>query len=152
MMPLAYYMSKVSDDMVRRAYIARMIDAKGRAARAWQMMADDGYERVSDDSPDILADGRAVVRAGGAAWAVRPDIHAARVRAALDAERARRPVRDASGSASRTCTAILDGQLCGGSLKMATVCPRCTLGRHGVAATLTCDVCGAVTAVMRGAE
>jgi hypothetical protein len=90
-MPLAYYMSKVSDDMVRRAYIARMIDAKGRAARARQMMADDGYERVSDDSPDILADGRAVVRAGGVAWAVRPDIHAARVQAALESERASVP-------------------------------------------------------------
>ena len=48
------------------------------------------------------------------------------------------------------CKALIDGQLCGGTLVRAAVCPRCALGKSGVAATLTCDVCGHVTAIMRG--
>lgn len=49
----------------------------------------------------------------------------------------------------KMCTAVIDGQLCGGTMVRLAVCPRCALGRMGVAATLTCDVCGAVTAEMR---
>lgn len=48
------------------------------------------------------------------------------------------------------CTSLIDGQLCGGNLAIHMVCPNCALGKSGVAATLTCDVCGHVTAIMRG--
>lgn len=55
-------------------------------------------------------------------------------------------------AAEDVCRALIDGQLCGGTLIRAAVCPRCALGKSGVSATLTCDVCGHVTAVMRGGK
>lgn len=67
---------------------------------------------------------------------------------AVAAQQGSEPSRQAGGPA--TCNALIDGQLCGGTLVRASVCPRCALGKQGVVATLTCDVCGHVSAIMRG--
>lgn len=124
--------------------------------RADRLFAE-GYEVVDADhgSASVIAGGqiRPVVWSAGKAWALRPDIHAKRLADAMAQAKQRDAAiaaQQASVTASQpasptTCTALIDGQLCGGSLIMAPVCPRCALGKSGVAATLTCDVCGHVS-------
>ena len=121
-------------------------------------MISNGFEVV--DLPDgqlLTDDGREVLRAHGKAWALRPEIHAKRLAEAMeqarqrDAELAAQKEQTANTTTrATTCPALIDGQLCGGTLVRASVCPRCALGKSGVTATLTCDVCGHVTAIMRG--
>lgn len=115
-----------------------------------------GFEPL--DIPDdalLTDDGREVLRARGRAWALRPEIHAQRLAEAVEYARQRSEAMPASqqpATPPATCTALIDGQLCGGTLVNAAVCPRCALGKSGVAATLTCDVCGHVSAIMREAK
>ena len=121
-------------------------------------MLDNGFELLDIPADRLLTeDGREVLRAHGKAWVLKPEIHAKRLAEAM--EQARQ--RDAAIAAQQaqqpkqttqqtTCTTLIDGQLCGGTLIRAAVCPRCALGKMGVVATLTCDVCGHVTAIMRG--
>lgn len=140
-------MARLSMESVRRAYIARVRLEHGRIGSARGLMLANGFEVVDIPADQLLTnDGREVLRAHGKAWALRPEIHAQRLAHAMG--RAKQPARQAELPA--ICTSLIDGQLCGGTLVKAAVCPRCALGKSGVAATLTCDVCGHVTAVMRG--
>lgn len=150
----AMYEAPFSD--IRAAYISRARLEAGRVATAQQMMIDNGFERVEITGDALLTDdGREVLRAHGKAWALKPEIHAKRraeaiaagVNAAVAVAASQQPATPPT-----TCTTLIDGQLCGGTLVKAPVCPRCALGKQGVAATLTCDVCGHVTAIMREAK
>ena len=143
---------------VRTAYINRTRLEKQRIEDFDGWMLENGYERLEIPSEQLLTeDGREVLRAHERAWALRPEIHAKRLAeameqarqrdAAIAAQQAQQPKQPAQQT---TCTALIDGQLCGGTLIRAAVCPRCALGKSGVVATLTCDVCGHVTAIMRG--
>lgn len=141
---------------VRTAFIAAARREAGRFADDEGWLRDRGYEPVEVDSGSSLThDGREVLRLRGQPWALRPEIHTKRLTEAM--ERARQ--RDAALAAQQepstpksptACTSLIDGQLCGGNLVRAAVCPRCALGISGVVATLTCDVCGHVMAIMRG--
>lgn len=139
---------------VRGAYIVRARMESGRIADARQWMIDNGFELL--DVPDdtlLTSDGREVLRAHGKAWALVPEVHAQRLAEAMAQARQRSEAMAAQQqppAPPTTCTTLIDGQLCGGTLTHAPVCPRCALGKSGVAATRTCDVCGHVTAVMRG--
>ena len=141
---------------VRELFIARTRVEKGRIAASSALLAH-GLVQVDADGNGMLQDGRSVIYAHGKAWALRPEVHAQRLAEAM--EQARK--RDAAIAEQQSqptppsqqptaCASLIDGQLCGGTLVRAAVCPRCALGRAGVAATLTCDVCGHVFAVMRG--
>lgn len=143
---------------VRAAYITRSRIESGRIADTRQWMLDNGFELLDIPTDRLLTeDGREVLRAHGKAWALKPEIHAQRLAEAMEqarkrdatiaAQQAQQPKQTAQQT---TCTSLIDGQLCGGTLIRAAVCPRCALGKSGVAATLTCDVCGHVTAIMRG--
>lgn len=143
---------------VRAAYITRSRIESGRIADTRQWMLDNGFELISVSEDALLTDdGREILHAHGKAWALKPEIHAQRLAEAMEqarkrdatiaAQQAQQPKQTAQQT---TCTSLIDGQLCGGTLVLAAVCPRCALGKSGVAATLTCDVCGHVTAVMRG--
>ena len=142
---------------VKKAYAIRAKAERGRIEFVNNAMYRAGFELVEPDNGMLTGDGREVARACGKAWALRPEIHAQRLAEAM--EQARK--RDAQMAASQpqpaplnqqptTCTSMIDGQLCGGTLMRAPVCPRCALGKSGVVATLTCDVCGHVMAIMRG--
>lgn len=144
---------------VRDAYIIRARIESGRIANAVAWMQDNGFELL--DIPDdalLTSDGREILRAHGRAWALKPEIHAARLAEALEQAKQRAVAAQQEAETGRqtgdpaVCAALIDGQLCGGTLIMAPVCPRCALGKSGVAATLTCDVCGQVTAIMREAK
>lgn len=150
----AVFMARAEFVDVREAFVARARAESGRNAILRGVVREAGYEQVSVDPSALLTpDGREVLRLCGRAWALLPEIHAKRQKEALEAgveaEKARRAAQQQTGRPT-TCTALIDGQLCGGTLIHATVCPRCALGKSGVAATRTCDVCGHVTAVMRG--
>lgn len=147
-------------DAVRTAYITRARLESGRITTARQMMLDSGFEQV-DVSEDarLTKDGREILRAHGKAWVLKPEVHAQRLAEALEQAKQRDAAKKQAEQQSpppekreqpTTCTALIDGQLCGGTLINTPVCPRCALGKSGVAATRTCDVCGHVTAVMRG--
>ena len=103
----------------------------------------------------LTQDGREVLWSAGKAWALQPEIHAKRLAEAMEQAKQRDAAlagQQQPASPPTVCTSLIDGQLCGGTLINAPVCPRCVLGKMGVAATLTCDVCGHVTAIMREAK
>ena len=151
-------MVSASMDDVRRAYIARVRLEHGRIDSARGVMLATGHEAVDVPAHQLLTDdGREVLRAHGKAWALRPEIHAQRLAEAMEqarqrdaAQAAQQPQPAQPAPQPTVCTSLIDGQLCGGNLAMTPVCPNCALGKSGVAATLTCDVCGHVTAIMRG--
>lgn len=151
----AMYTASFAD--VRLAYISRARLEAARIASVFDMMEVNGFELL--DIPDgqlLTEDGREILHVHGKAWALQPEIHAKRLTEAMEQAKQRDAALVVKNAASRpqshpaTCTSLIDGHLCGGTLIMAPVCPRCALGKSGVAATLTCDVCGHVTAVMRG--
>ena len=122
-------------------------------------MLENGFEMLNVSADALLTDdGREILHAHGKAWALRPEIHAKRLAEAMEQARQRdaaqadqqQPQPAQPPHPPTICTSLIDGQLCGGTLIRAAVCPRCALGKQGVAATLTCDVCGHVTAIMRG--
>ena len=112
-----------------------------------------GFERISANRGDSFLEDCGILRpvkwVGDSAFALSVDRHVAEVEKSIaDAQRSEEIITHATiGQAS--CPALIDGQLCGGALSATPVCPRCALGKHGVAQVLTCDVCGAQTAVMR---
>ena len=143
---------------LRAAYIERAKVESGRIADTRQWMLDNGFEMLNVSADALLTDdGREILHVHGKAWALRPEIHAQRLAEAMEQARKRdaaiaeqRSLPTPPSQQPTTCTSLIDGQLCGGTLIMAPVCPRCALGKSGVAATMTCDVCGHVTAIMRG--
>lgn len=142
---------------VRTLWIYRAQVEAGRISSAREMMAALGFECVDIPADQLLTDdGREVLRAHGKTWALRPDIHAQRLAEAMEqarkrdaAQAAQQPQPAKPSSHPAICTSLIDGQLCGGALIRVVVCPRCALGKSGVVATLTCSVCGHVTAVMK---
>lgn len=137
--------------------VDELIDGRIDEARAW--LVSRGWteiDSVPDDTitaPDkrrYMPDGREIMPAQGKLWVLSPEEHQRRIEADMAAKREdKTQASPAPELPPDTCASIIDGQLCGGSLKITHVCPRCALGKHGVSSTLTCDVCGAVTAVMR---
>lgn len=121
-----------------------------------QYLIDFGFEEIEIESLTnemMTPDGRGVLWSAGKAWALKPEVHAQRLAEAMEQARQRDAAlagQQQQAKPPTACTSLIDGQLCGGTLNRAAVCPRCALGKSGVTATLTCDVCGHVTAIMRG--
>ena len=141
---------------VRALWIFRARNEAGRIADAKAGMLVNGFEQIDVANDALLTDdGREVLRAHGRAWALRPEIHAQRLAEAIEQARQRDAALAGQQQPAQlappptVCTSLIDGQLCGGSLTLTPVCPNCALGKSGVAATLTCDVCGHITAIMR---
>lgn len=141
---------------VRAAFIAAAKRESGRIQDDADWLRGRGYERIDAQPGQLLTtDGREVLRLRGDAWALRPETHAKRLAEAMERARQRDGVMATQQPAQPAtpptiCPSLIDGQLCGGTLVQMPVCPRCALGKQGIAATLTCDVCGHVTAIMRG--
>ena len=147
---------RINFEKVRSIYISLARERAGRTGSAKKWIIDNGFELVGVPADQLLTDdGREIIRAYGKAWALKPEVHAQRLADAVeqakqrDAAMAKRQPAQPTNPPT-TCTTLIDGQLCGGTLIRAAVCPRCALGKMGVAATLTCDVCGHVTAIMQG--
>ena len=142
---------------VKAAYIDRIKTENERVNEARSWLVSKGYVELSGNdqetiisvgSDEYLPDGRVVIRAQKKVWALPAEVHKKNIEQAIDAaQRNAEPTPVAMEQAS--CPALIDGQLCGGALSATPVCPKCALGKQGVAQILTCDVCGAQTAVMR---
>lgn len=146
------YMSIASLATCRKAWVARVMTEKSRLSAVKSALINDGFEPVDTELP-MTDDGREVMHIPGVgAWALRPDIHEMRRLEAIAAaeERRRASMAEDKMMTSNVCHSLIDNQLCGGHIVSKPICPRCALGRSGVVETRTCDVCGHVTAVMRG--
>lgn len=146
-----------------RQAMARMDDLiDGRIDEAREWLTSRGWTEIDCEPADAITapdkrrympDGREIMPAQGKLWVLSPEEHKRRIEADMAAKREGQEQSQAAPALlPDTCAAVIDGQLCGGALKVATVCSKCALGKHGVAFTLTCDVCGAVTAIMRGGK
>lgn len=141
-------MYRASDEDVRAAYIARMSDAKGKRRRSNDVMLSAGYEAVPD-SGQITADGREIVRSAGVAWALRAEVHAARLAEAFETARKQQAEKQATQQsdvkeaiAAITCPQMAEGKPCGGALNRRGVCPSCVTGKMGYKYRYTCESCG----------
>ena len=148
-------LSAIDFPTVRTAFIARARIESGRIADARQWMLDNGFELLDVSADRLLTDdGREILHAHGKAWALKPEVHAERLeeafRLAKERDKALAAQSEQVKAASpKFCTQMIDGQLCGGDLLYKPVCPSCSLGKSGVAATAKCKVCDNVSAIMR---
>lgn len=148
------YMSRMEFDDVRVAWIARARSEAGRQQRVAESMFALGFEPVTASAGAAMTDdGREIMWIEDGAWALTADKHAQRVQAAIAAEKAKRQTsqHDEQPDSANRCVEIISGQLCGGDLIISPICPKCALGKQGVVATATCDVCGHKSAVVGGA-
>ena len=140
---------------IRKAYVARARIESGRIADARQWMLDNGFELLDVPADRLLTDdGREILHAHGKAWALKPEVHAARLEEAFRLAKERDKAiaaqsEQAKAASPKFCTQMIDGQLCGGELLYKPVCPSCSLGKSGVAATAKCKVCDNISAIMR---
>jgi hypothetical protein len=141
-------LSALPIDDVKTAYIQRFYIERDRLDHVTQRLIDNGYEWIDDPVTPITDDGREVLRIGRRAFALRPEIHADRLREALEHERSMREAEAAQQSAqsesvaSITCPQMVSGKPCGGALNRAPVCPSCVTGRMGYKYRYTCESCG----------
>ena len=145
----------VEFSLARSSWISRARAEAGRKATAFDSMREIGFAPIDVPAGQLLTeDGREILHMHGKSWVLQPEIHAKRLAEAMEQARKRDAAmaeqQSQPSQSPTTCMSLIDGQLCGGTLVRASVCPRCALGKSGVTATLTCDVCGHVTAIMRG--
>ena len=147
----------VEFSLARSSWIYRVRAEAGRKATAFDSMREIGFAPIDAQAGQLLTeDGREILHVHGNAWVLQPEIHAKRLAEAMEQARQRDAALAGQQQPAQlappptVCTSLIDGQLCGGTFVRASVCPRCALGKSGVIATLTCDVCGHVTAIIKG--
>lgn len=152
-------LSRVSISDIR-ALFARLEELHdGRIDEAREWLISRGWEEIHEvpadalhapDGKTYLPDGREILRSQGLLWALTPAEISRRTAIDMEQSQGRAAAVAVAEQANRddVCLSVIDDQLCGGSLTRVPVCPRCTLGKQGATATLTCDVCGHVTVVM----
>lgn len=120
-----------------RAYTDKAERAEAEAIKA---MPDRGYEQTTEAGA-MTADGREVVEMYGRRWALRQDVHAAKVdRQSKTAAPSVQPVRE--GVADVPCPQMSGGRPCGATLNRSPVCPSCVTGKMGYRYRYTCEACG----------
>lgn len=130
-------------------------DLRNRRKAVAQML-DSGWEVVyAPYAQRFLSDGRAVVLVLGQMWALRKDIHAARIAEALaqaqQLEADKRAVEPETKSVVGTETlSVLSCPKCGDTLQHTAVCPKCAAGKLGYRHRYTC-VCGAIEIISQEA-
>ena len=144
---------------VKAAYIDRIKTENERVNEARSWLVSKGYVELSGNdqetiisvgSDEYLPDGRVVIRAQKKVWALPAEVHKKNIEQAIDAAQ-RNAESTPVAMEQASCPALIDGQICGGTLSATPVCPRCSLGKMGVQSVLECDVCGHKSAIMRQA-
>ena len=145
----------ISDIRTLFARLEELHDGRIDEARDWLISR--GWEEIHEipadalrapDGRTYLQDGREVLRAQGLLWALTPAEISRRTAIDMGQSQGQAKAAPEQANSDDVCLSVIDDQLCGGSLTRAPVCPRCTLGKQGATATLTCDVYGHVTVVM----
>lgn len=96
------------------------------------------FEEIDGLEPGTLLapDGRAVLWIDGQSWALRPEVHAARVQSFVTKAVAAKTAQQASESLGPSCPK------CGDATNRTAVCPKCALGKAGLKYQYSCT-CGA---------
>jgi hypothetical protein len=121
---------------LRKLWIFRARAESGRIANERSWMESQGFERVdADPGFAILPDGREVIKAAGATWALRADVHADRLATALKNARKKTPSTPGEGVSAVLCPA------CKSVMAKSPVCPGCAKGRAGFKILCICTEC-----------
>jgi hypothetical protein len=134
--------------LVKRAYILRIRREKQSAAESEQYLHDRGYEKVGVEPSALLTpDGREVVRLFGEPWALRPEVHKARLEEAMRHEKMVNAAASKTGPVSEgisniRCPQMVNGTPCGAALNLKPVCRSCLTGKAGFRFRYSCESCG----------
>ena len=130
---------------VRTAYISRIKSEKHRIESVREDMSKRGFEVVAAGPRDVTThDGREILWVHGAAWALRPEMHAAYLSGAFESAKntQTKSVVGTESLSQMTCPK------CGDSLQHTSVCPKCAAGKLGYRHRYTC-VCGGVDLISK---
>lgn len=133
---LYFAMLRTPFEHVRQAFVQRSRVEHDRVDDTAMWMADRGYELV--DAPEgslITDDGREIIHVFGTAWALRAEVHTARLQAALAGGQRAKPAVPGEGLASVLCPA------CRSIMAKSPVCPNCSKGRQGYKILCICSEC-----------
>lgn len=137
-------------EAARRAWIARALTESQRI-KPEQWLESRGYVTVdAADNVEWMPDGRRVLRVRGAAYALRQDVHAERVRVALEAKRASTKTDETKSVVGTESLSAMVCPRCGDNLQHTAVCPKCAAGKLGYRHRYTC-VCGGVDLISKEA-
>lgn len=127
------------------------VTAVHRREKIEDALVGEGFERVGvADGRSATDDGRQVYHVAGRAYALRPDVHAERLAAALDAAKKRQPEPETKSVVGTESLSAMACPKCGDSLQHTAVCPNCAAGKLGYRHRYTC-VCGGVDLISREA-
>ncbi len=151
---LISYMDRLSLDVVRAAWIARVRAEHGRLDTIEAGLIESGMVRVDADGP-ITPDGREVMRIRGRAYALRPEVHAERLAQRFEAAKKRQAEEQAEQPETKSVVGTESlSQIvcpkCGDSLQHTSVCPKCSAGQRGYKHRYAC-VCGAIEIISQEA-
>lgn len=137
-------------EAARRAWIERALTESQRI-KPEQWLESRGYVAIdAADNVEWMPDGRRVLRVRGTAYVLRPDVHAERVRVALEAKRASTKTDETKSVVGSESLSAMICPKCGDALQHTSVCPKCAAGKLGYRHRYTC-VCGGVDLISREA-
>jgi len=141
-------------DEAKKTWIERARLESGRVASARQWMEANGFEIVQGRPENIFItpDGREILHEHRRQWALRPEVHTARLAASFEYAAAKKGIDPAEsetksvvGSESLSTIAC---PKCGDTLQHTAVCPKCAAGRLGYRHRYAC-VCGTVDLISK---
>lgn len=139
--------ARIQNDRFELAQAALTALVENRSAEMWPAR---GFELVADTASGITTDGREIIRVQCAAYALRPEVHAARLAAAFDAaKKAKQEPETKSVVGTDSLSAIVCPK-CGDNLQHTTVCPKCAAGKLGYRHRYAC-VCGGADLISKDA-
>lgn len=148
---IIFMLSSVPFKVAREAWISRARIEAGRISDTKKMITEKGFVPVEVTADAVMTDdGREILRMYGSAYALRPEVHAERLRIGLEQARERKreteqrttPVDVNEAISDMTCPQMVGGKPCGGALNLKGVCPSCVTGRMGYKYRYTCESCG----------
>ncbi len=120
------------------------VAAVHRRRKLHDILTDDGFEVVDvDESSYVTEDGRYVHHAAGRAYALRPEIHAARLAQAFEDETKKLAEAETKSVAGTESLSTMVCPKCGDNLQHSAICPKCAAGKLGYRHRYTC-ACGGV--------
>jgi hypothetical protein len=135
-------MSSAPIEVVREAWVNRVLEEHNRRDRATERLLSAGWELVDTDSGTLLlGDGREVLHIGAKSYALPLEEHKRRRQEAIDAavasvkKAAPQPQQPGEGLSSVLCP------VCQSAMAKSPVCPNCAKGKQGFKILCQCTEC-----------
>lgn len=136
---LLYHMFKSTDAEVRKAFIARMFDAKAKNIKFSETIESLSYERTTENG-FVTKDGREIVKIKNENWVLTKEGHAKKL--AKGFAEAVPTVKTKSIEGTEVLSELCCPS-CKEQLQHSTVCGLCDAGRIGYRHRYICASCGA---------